>query len=423
MIRKVLWYNALGCFTEPPIILKTYTRYETGVRMRKYRRQRKRDAPDVGFVEHRKKRKYFPGRYGSQKSREAYARWIAEHITSQPDIVRSVQSVAGLVLAYLRFARGYYRPGRDSEFHHLRRALDRVAGLYGSLPASQFGPVALETIQRCFVADGHARTYVNQQINRIRRCFRWGVRKQLIKPDVLVGLTAVDGLKRGRTEARECDKIKPVPWEDVQPVFEFVSPVVAAMIQAQWFIGVRPSNVCNLRPAELDRTEDVWVFRALQHKNDFRGQLLVVPVGPKAQAVLAPFLDRPDDAFCFSPRESAQWQSQQRAAARKTPHTPSSKANKRSEFRHLRESYTRNGYHQAINYGIAKVNRFRQQRGQEPLAEWNPGQLRHGRGTEIAHQYGIEAARVTLGHATLDATQIYAERDFQLAARIANETG
>lgn len=50
-------------------------------------------------------------------------------------------------------------------------------------------------------------------------------------------------------------------------------------------------------------------------------------------------------------------------------------------------------------------------------------QLGYRRGTEIRRKYGIEAAQVALGHARADVTQIYAEKNLELAKRIARETG
>jgi len=43
--------------------------------------------------------------------------------------------------------------------------------------------------------------------------------------------------------------------------------------------------------------------------------------------------------------------------------------------------------------------------------------------TEIRRQFGLEAAQVTLGHATADVSQIYAERDLSLAVEIMRKIG
>ena len=54
---------------------------------------------------------------------------------------------------------------------------------------------------------------------------------------------------------------------------------------------------------------------------------------------------------------------------------------------------------------------------------WSPNQLRHTTGTEIRKRFGLEAVQVTLGHASADVSQIYAERDLSLAARVMKEVG
>jgi len=49
--------------------------------------------------------------------------------------------------------------------------------------------------------------------------------------------------------------------------------------------------------------------------------------------------------------------------------------------------------------------------------------LRHSAATEIRRQFGLEAAQVTLGHATADVSQIYAERDLSLATEVMGKIG
>jgi integrase len=54
---------------------------------------------------------------------------------------------------------------------------------------------------------------------------------------------------------------------------------------------------------------------------------------------------------------------------------------------------------------------------------WHPHQLRHNAGTVLRKEYGIEVAKIILGHATLNATQVYAERDLERAREIVREIG
>ena len=54
---------------------------------------------------------------------------------------------------------------------------------------------------------------------------------------------------------------------------------------------------------------------------------------------------------------------------------------------------------------------------------WHPHQIRHTAATEIRRTFGLEAAQVALGHASADVTQLYAERDLELARQVAAKLG
>jgi site-specific recombinase XerD len=75
-------------------------------------------------------------------------------------------------------------------------------------------------------------------------------------------------------------------------------------------------------------------------------------------------------------------------------------------------------YRRAVSYAIKKAR----QAG-VLIEAWHPNWLRHARATEIRHAFGIEAAQVVLGHARADVTQVYAEKNLELAMRIAQQTG
>jgi site-specific recombinase XerD len=54
---------------------------------------------------------------------------------------------------------------------------------------------------------------------------------------------------------------------------------------------------------------------------------------------------------------------------------------------------------------------------------WHPNQLRHSFATRVRKQHGLEAAQVLLGHSRADVTQVYAERNEELAAKVAAKIG
>jgi integrase len=54
---------------------------------------------------------------------------------------------------------------------------------------------------------------------------------------------------------------------------------------------------------------------------------------------------------------------------------------------------------------------------------WHPHQLRHSAATNIRNEFGIELARIILGHSTAFTTEIYAETDRQQAIDVIAKMG
>ena len=54
---------------------------------------------------------------------------------------------------------------------------------------------------------------------------------------------------------------------------------------------------------------------------------------------------------------------------------------------------------------------------------WHPHQLRHNAATRLRKEFGIEAARVVLGHSSAAVTEVYAEIDTLKAAEIMVQVG
>jgi len=141
--------------------------------------------------------------------------------------------------------------------------------------------------------------------------FRWAASQELIPASVHQTLETVEALKRGRTKAREGKKVLPVPMERIDAVRPFVNRQVAAVIDLQLLTGARPGELLSMRPSDIERCPSendeppVWLFRPREHKNQFRAMDRTIVLGPRAQAVLEPFLDgRDSEAFVFSPAEA-----------------------------------------------------------------------------------------------------------------------
>lgn len=57
------------------------------------------------------------------------------------------------------------------------------------------------------------------------------------------------------------------------------------------------------------------------------------------------------------------------------------------------------------------------------IPHWFPHQLRHTCGTLARKMGGLEGAQTLLGHQRANVTEIYAERDMDLAAEVAKKIG
>jgi len=226
--------------------------------------------------------------------------------------------------------------------------------------------------------------------------------------------------------------------ECVSAILPYVTPQIATMIELQRLTGMRPGEVVVMRPCDLDRSTPIWTYQPADHKNRWRGHQRIIPLGPKAQQVLAEFLDRESQTFLFSPAEAEAWRRGERAeprnSNRKTKIYPCevraraarrTAALSRTPKRPKGARYDVDSYRRAITYGIGKANRRLRKLNSAvtPIPHWHPHQLRHSYATRIRKAFGVEAAQIGLGHARTDVVEIYAEKNYGLAVEIAGKVG
>jgi integrase len=81
---------------------------------------------------------------------------------------------------------------------------------------------------------------------------------------------------------------------------------------------------------------------------------------------------------------------------------------------------------------LETIAEWRQRLGDKKWAElkkwrkehrWHPHQLRHNAATRLRKQFGLEAARVVLGHKSNAVAEVYAEIDLAKAEKIMAEVG
>lgn len=393
-------------------------------------------------------RDIYLGKYGTKDSRAEYGRLVGEWMANDGHLPSADAdlSIAELAQRYWKFSKTYYvKDGRPtSMIHTVRRALQMLRKNYGHTRVADFGPLALESLQAQMIGQGLCRSTINAMVACIRRAFRWGVAKQIVPVTVYQALTAVSGLRQGRTTAREPQPVQPVADETVEATLLHLPPVVADMVRFQRLTGARPGEVCQLRPRDIDRSKEVWAYRPESHKTQHHGRERVIFIGPKAQALLRPYLLRSADSFCFSPTEGEARRHDAMRSARKSKVQPSQRNRRKTDpKRKPRDCYVKDGYCRAVvracelAFGMPKelrnIDRSLPEAEKKRLRKlasewrakhgWSPNQLRHSAATEIRRQFGLEAAQVALGHSSADVTQVYAERDWALAAAVARRIG
>jgi integrase len=113
--------------------------------------------------------------------------------------------------------------------------------------------------------------------------------------------------------------------------------------------------------------------------------------------------------------EGRAWHLARRAQNRKTPR-PASRPPSRAKANPKRaagDRYTNHSYAHAIQRACERAG----------VPVWSPNQLRHNAATRIRAAYGIEAARIILGHSSAVTSEIYAEIDREKAKEIVAKIG
>jgi integrase len=365
------------------------------------------------------KRIGLPGATNSPESLAEYGRLIREYLREKSQPRRRPQfsitclSVADLVNEWLTHCKVHYLGTANTssnEYDNCRYSVRPLMALYAGRLVSQLSTEDLRDVRDVMISGKWeseankrkprpwSRPQANASINRIKRMVRWAVEHNRMSVETAGPLLMLSPLEKGRSIAIEHEPVRPVDAATVAATLPYLNPVVRSMVELQQLTGMRPDNICSLKPCEIDRLGKAWIYCPAAHKGTARGRSLSVAIGPKGQAILTPYLDRPDEAYCFSPREAPK----------------SSKRNK--------DRYTTASYRRSVFYGIKQANKHRNA-GTPEIPMWHPHQLRHARAGEIQRHRNLDAARAALGHSAVTTTAIYAERDLALAKEIALEIG
>jgi len=352
-------------------------------------------------------------------------------------------TVAELAARYLAHAETYYRRKDGTptgEADNVRYALRPLTSRFGNLSADSIDVAHVDQIQAAMIADGHglSRSTINKRISTIKRMYRWAAGpKKLVPASSWHAVAVTENLKRGRSKARETEKVLPAEEASVDLAMEFMPVTLWRMVALHRLAGFRSTELCILRPMDVDRSDGAcWVYTPAWHKEEHMDQPRAIPLGPIVQELLAPLLARPRDQYCFRPADAMEDQRSARRSGRKTPVQPSQIARGREGAgRRFRPRYDRRTYYRAVQYACdraqAHTDRLaasvghNEASGREPgrFQRWHPHQLRHGFLSKVKRLFDSDHARASGGHASIDATEIYLERDLKAARRVATAIG
>jgi len=365
------------------------------------------------------------GRYNSAASKAEYSRIVSIVATNggvYPTKENNLTVNEGLVL-FGQFIDGYYvdangKPTRTVE--NLKLALGYLRRLFGPSLLIEFGPPQIKTIRSVLINERRVRTQINKFIGQIRQFFRWCVEEEHIPPSILEALRAVRPLMPGRGGAKEGTPRQPADPAAVDRAIPLMPPAVRAIVQLLRLTGARPSEILCMRPCDLDRSKEVWIFSLAHHKGSWQLKTRTIHFGPDAQAVLSPWLlGTPADQYVFSPKRSEEIRSRERSDARVTPLWPSHSARNDRKRRSTRRRPPSDRY-TAANLATAVRRACRR----ADVEVFTPYQLRYLRAVELRERYGLEVVRAVLGHCAASMSDHYSKAaDGILASRAASEVG
>ena len=351
---------------------------------------------------------YFPGPYNSPQSRAAYDRALADWLRAgrrapppRAEPGPAGVPIADLVLQFWEHAEAqqlYYKAGRrTSEWSCLKMALGALLDLFAGRPAGRLGPADLDALKSHMAAPkpagrGWAQGTIRFHVARVRSLLRWGEARGLVPPGTAASLAASAGLgsgdrKRARHGRPTARKRPPDPFA-VGAVALAAGPPVCSMIWLQRLNGMRPGAVCAMRPCEIDISGPVWKYTESEETAAKTGRE-VHWLGPRAQAILRPYLDAAagPDAFLFVPS--------------------------RRPWLVRNPRFTRTHYARTVARLCKRLG----------VAHWHPNLLRRWHLQEVRDRFGLDHAQARGSHARADTTQVYAGVQAALAQRVAADIG
>lgn len=337
---------------------------------------------------------YYFGPYDSPESIDAFRRWCAELLASgsppASEVEAATLTVKELAARYLEHVAAHYKSRHVAKVTDL---LNLTIEIYGTLRASEFGPSKLRTVRAKLVSKGLAPSTINQRATLLRKMFKWAVGWELIPASTAHALSQVESLPE------PFDPVLPAPEHDITLTLLKAPENIRVMCEILLLTAMRTGEVCKLNGLEIHRDKPVkglWLYAPVEHKCAHHGHKREILIGPKAQAILTPWLAaREPGEYVFRPADSYPWATK---PGRPRPIGP----------RYCSEAFAKAVYRACELAGVP---------------HWSPGQLRHNAASRLEDEFGPDIARKILGHRTLQTTRRYVDDDLLKAAEAMRRVG
>ena len=134
-------------------------------------------------------------------------------------------------------------------------ATDPLVERYPQMRAEEFGPLKLDEIRNVWVSQDPppCRSTINMRTKMVRAMFKWALAREMIPASQYVALSALPGLHKNRSRATEPRKVRAVKPDLVVKTMEQMPATVKAMVEVHMLTGMRSSELCWMRPCDIDR--------------------------------------------------------------------------------------------------------------------------------------------------------------------------
>jgi integrase len=297
------------------------------------------------------------------------------------------ETVGSLCRGYTRYAEARYRkrgePTRHAEtVGHVCRM---VEASHGRRTPEEFGPKALRQLRRGWLSGGlrgtRSRSTAARYAAVVVEMFRWAVAEEMIPVECHTRLRTLEPLTERDAGRKDPPRKASPPRGAVDAAIAGLKAPACDILRLLDVSGMRASEACSMRLRDLDRSGDVWAYEVDPdwNKESHAGRRRVVYLGPRARAILAPYVAKAESAggrgWLFRPRIG-------KNSGKDVPYR---------------------GHSLCIVLGL-----WLKRRG---LPHWHPHQLRHSHLSNIYRAFGVQSARSVAGHSDARTTMIYVDPD------------